>query len=154
MDIKVIRKLYNNVCTIGEMYIDGDYFSFTLEDRVRQNGELKVFGETAIPSGTYNIILTVSPRFGREMPLLLNVPGFAGVRIHSGNTANDTEGCLLVGKVHHRGANRISRSRVAANELTQKIKTAINSRDTVRLTIIDSFRVDFNVGSSNKSAFA
>jgi len=92
--------------TIGKLYIDDVYFCDTLEDTVRDvnkngkfdNGEKKIKGETAIPYGTYEIKWTYSPRFKKYTPQLMNVPSFEGVRIHSGNTSKDTEGCLLLGE--------------------------------------------------------
>lgn len=82
--------------TIGRLFLDGKYFCDTLEDTVRDDG-LKVYGKTAIPAGTYKLELTESPRFRCLMPLICNVPNFSGVRIHAGNTAEDTDGCVLVG---------------------------------------------------------
>ena len=82
--------------TIGKLYIDDKYFCDTLEDTVRTDG-MKVYGKTAIPAGTYKIELTESPRFRCLMPLICNVPNFSGIRIHAGNSAEDTDGCVLVG---------------------------------------------------------
>lgn len=81
--------------TEGILYIDEKYFCRTLEDKVRDK---KIANETAIPYGTYQVILSYSPRFKRFLPLLLNVPNFEGIRIHMGNTTKDTSGCILVGE--------------------------------------------------------
>lgn len=104
--IKVIRDTYTDKSTIGRLYINDVFFCDTLEDIVRDSnkdgdlddkGESKVHGKTAIPSGTYKMILSVSNRFKKLMPEILNVKGFLGIRIHSGNVSEDTEGCILVG---------------------------------------------------------
>lgn len=93
--------------TIGKLYIDGTYFCDTIEDTDRglsisddlqKINRIKVKGKTAIPIGQYVVTKTYSNRFKRNMYLLNNVPGFAGIRIHSGNTAEHTEGCLILGK--------------------------------------------------------
>lgn len=95
MNIQLKRRYIGEGYTIGTLSIDGQYFCDTLEDAVRQ---VKVYGKTAIPYGRYNIILNVSPRFGRILPRLIDVPQFDGVLIHRGNTAEDTAGCILVGE--------------------------------------------------------
>ena len=104
--------------TIGKLYIDGKYFCDTLEDRVRAPG-VKVPGRTAIPAGKYKIKLTESLRFKKLMPRLENVPGFTGVLIHSGNTAEDTEGCILVGR------NRVKGKVLDSRETFQKLFTIL-----------------------------
>lgn len=81
--------------THGKLFIDDEYFCDTMEDQER---DIKVAGKTAIPLGHYRVILDMSARFKQLMPQILNVPNYAGVRIHFGNTAADTEGCVLVGK--------------------------------------------------------
>lgn len=107
MEIKLVRIAFKETYTIGKLYVDGKYFCDTIEDKDRglDNSmtaneilKRKVKGQTAIPTGHYNIDITYSPKFKRMMPLLLDVKGFSGIRIHSGNTAKDTEGCLVVGK--------------------------------------------------------
>jgi hypothetical protein len=95
MNLRLKRTHGTKDYTHGQLFIDDVYFCDTLEDQER---ETKVFGETAIPCGTYKVILTMSNRFKKLMPLLVNVPNFSGIRIHNGNTKDHTEGCVLVGK--------------------------------------------------------
>jgi hypothetical protein len=119
MEIDLRRVELSSFCTIGELYVDGEFVCYTLEDAVRDH---KIPGETAIPAGRYQVILTWSPRFRRILPLLMDVPGFEGIRIHPGNTAADTEGCILVGKV--RGAAAVFQSRDAFDALFLKLEAA------------------------------
>lgn len=116
MNLTLRRHASGLTCTIGDLYIDGAWFCNTLEDIVRPD---KVAGETAIPAGTYKVVVTESPRFKRRLPLLLNVPNFEGVRIHAGNTDRDTEGCILVG--HWGGGEFISDSRAALAVLMERL---------------------------------
>lgn len=95
MKLKLQRTFKAETYTVGKLFIDGVYFCDTLEDKVR---DVKIKGITAIPTGKYKVQITMSNRFKKLMPLLINVPNFEGVRIHSGNTSEDTEGCILVGK--------------------------------------------------------
>lgn len=102
MLITVARQPSLEHCTLGTLSIDGVEECVTLEDVVRESpgdpvAAWKVPGETAIPVGKYRVIVNHSAHFGRDLPLLLKVPGFEGVRIHPGNTDKDTEGCILVG---------------------------------------------------------
>ena len=117
--------------TIGRLAVDGVDFCWTLEDVVRTGP--KVYGQTAIPTGTYAVQLTMSPRFKRVLPLLLNVPGFEGVRIHPGNTAADTEGCILVGLGH--ADDRITDSRAAFDALFARLKAAADRGEAISLSI-------------------
>jgi len=96
MKLLLKRIALEETYTIGKLYADGVKICDTLEDKVRPVGE-KVWGETAIPYGNYKVIITYSNRFKRKLPLLVNVPQFEGIRIHPGNTAVDTHGCILVG---------------------------------------------------------
>lgn len=115
-----IKRLYKTEnSTIGELLVDGIWECFTLEDTERK---IKIKGETAIPKGTYKVIINESNRFKRSLPLLLNVPGFEGVRIHSGNSNHDTEGCILVGQT--RNKNYIGQSRKAFDKLFKKMQAA------------------------------
>jgi hypothetical protein len=98
MDLILIRNIYTPVNTIGDLLIEHSIFCHTLEDVVRHYGSKKVYGETAIPSGRYKVILSMSNRFKRIMPEILEVPNFTGVRMHGGNTAKDTEGCIIISK--------------------------------------------------------
>lgn len=107
MKLKLVRIANRPTYCIGKLYLDGVYFCDTIEDTdrglddsmsVREIMSKKVKGQTAIPTGTYTIEITYSPKYKRMMPLLLGVKGYSGIRIHSGNTSKDTEGCLLVGK--------------------------------------------------------
>ena len=138
MELRLKRRPSLAHCTLGDLYIDGEWQCVTLEDRVREIpgvpvDKWKVPGETAIPSGTYAVFINDSPRFGRPLPMLLNVPGFTGVRIHPGNTAKDTEGCILVGKKVV--GESIVESRIAFGELFEKIQDAIDSLDKVHITV-------------------
>jgi hypothetical protein len=125
MLIKVKRFEFKDTHTVGKLYINGIYEAYTLEDAVR-NGT-KVVGKTAIPAGEYNLIIDASTRFKRDMPHILDVPNFTGVRIHAGNTSADTEGCILLGTTWS-GKDFIGNSKIAYNkffEKLQKAKTAI-----------------------------
>lgn len=131
MDIKVSRKVYTEKSTIGELSIDGAFECYTLEDMVRAGA--KVPGKTAIPAGTYRVIIDMSARFGKLMPHVLDVPGFDGIRIHAGNTDADTEGCLILGRVKKR--DRVEDSRAALVFFAAKLETAIQLGESVTLTI-------------------
>lgn len=119
--------------TIGSLSIDGQWQCWTLEDVVRPPSAPKVPGQTAIPFGTYLLAITFSPHFQRDMPLLLNVPNFEGVRIHPGNTPADTEGCILVGQ--DRLGKSIGHSLAAFNALYPPIRDAL-ARGPVTLEIV------------------
>lgn len=131
MNIKVERKWCGPTCTIGVLSVNGTDEMFTLEDTERME---KVYGETAIPKGVYNVTITHSPRFKKDLPLIENVPGFEGVRIHPGNTAEDTEGCILVGKT--KGPESVGKSREAFNDLFKEIRGAIDRGEQVILEIV------------------
>lgn len=124
MELIVKRTTFTPKSTIGELWVDGQFFCYTLEDTrrgLKQSDSVedirrkKLPGITAIPSGRYQLILNYSNRFKKIMPLLLNVPGFEGVRIHAGNKAEDTEGCLLLGM--EKAVDSVLKSRAAFQKL-------------------------------------
>lgn len=123
MTLILDRIWFTRRATIGELSIDGEFECYILEDfdRLKKGGK-KVYGTTAIPKGTYKIRLTYSPRFKKKLPILLNVPGFTGIRIHAGNTAKDTEGCLLPGLT--KSENFVGQSKRAFGKLYTKLKRA------------------------------
>jgi hypothetical protein len=98
MEMKTIRTDYSKISTQGIFLCDSEFFGYTLEDRIRElkSAAYKVYGETAIPAGRYEVVLRKSPRFRITLPTLLAVPYFDGVLIHGGNTVADTHGCILV----------------------------------------------------------
>ena len=122
MQVKVIRKEFTDKSTIGELFIDNNFFCYTLEDKVRAINEPKVYGQTAIPKGKYEVIINYSNRFKQQMPLLLKVQGFEGIRIHKGNTDVDTHGCILLGK--SKSKDFIGLSNVAYNEFMTMLNKA------------------------------
>ncbi|MCW3102337.1 MAG: hypothetical protein JWO09_777 [Bacteroidetes bacterium] len=119
MNLKLIRKYPAADCVIGELYVDNIFECYTCEDIERPE---KIHGVTAIPRGIYEVVVTFSDRFKRQLPLLLNVPGYEGIRIHPGNTAADTEGCILPGK--GKTESSVTQSVVAFNALFSKIESA------------------------------
>ena len=137
------RKTY----TIGRLYIreqvmdeylpgyEDHYFCDTLEPTWRdyEHGAYKVKGRSAIPEGRYAVVISYSPRFKQWLPILLGVPKFEGIRIHAGNTAKDTEGCILVGQ--NREVGKVLDSRKWLYELKQKIVEAKDRGEAVWLTI-------------------
>lgn len=123
MQLRLIREPSRLGATLGVLFVDGIFECFTLEDVVRAGD--KVDTQTAIPAGRYQVVITFSNRFQRPLPLLVNVPGFEGIRIHPGNTDADTEGCILVGA--DRGLNAVLQSRLAFADLLPKLETGLKA---------------------------
>ena len=119
MKLMLERDRPSLTCTMGTLLVDGAFECFTLEDLPQ---EIKVPGETRIPAGTYQVKITWSPRFKCLMPLLIDVPGFDGIRIHPGNSAEDTHGCILVGETE--SAEWLGKSRKAYDHLFSKMQDA------------------------------
>lgn len=142
MKLRLERKYFKETYTIGNLYINGSFFSNTLEDKNRDvnkngkfdNGETKVYGETCIPFGTYKIVLTMSPKFKRELPRLLNVPSFEGVLIHRGNTAKDSAGCILIGE--NKAVGKVLNSTPYEERLVKMMKTAISRGEEITIEIV------------------
>ena len=131
MKLKLVRKYRKETYTIGKLYVDGVYFCDTIEDKDRGLDDAmglaeimikKRYGETAIPYGTYKVEITYSPKYKKLMPEVKNVKGFSGIRIHSGNTAKDTLGCLIIGRNTQVGM--VTESRKTYNKLFALMKDA------------------------------
>lgn len=132
MDLLLTRKIRSNTSTIGELTVNGVFECYILEDKDRglsstmslsEIASQKVPAKTCIPAGRYEVIVSFSNRFKKSLPLLLDVPGFAGIRIHTGNTSADTEGCLLPGAT--KSADFVGKSTVAFNALFSKITAGV-----------------------------
>lgn len=153
MNLLLDRKYKKDTYTIGKLYIDGKYFCDTLEDKDRgltsimspaEITKIKIYGETAIPIGTYKIDMnTISPRFkarswakpyGGKIPRLLVVPGFDGVLIHVGNTKDDTSGCILVGK--NTIVGQVTNSTQTFHSLMKELLEAKARGEQIEITII------------------
>lgn len=126
--------------TTGQILIDGTYLCDSLEDTTRDHnkdgdlddpGEGKIWGQTAIPYGSYRIVLSYSPRFKKILPELVGVRHFTGIRIHPGNTVRDTHGCILPGKLSRATPGTLAggSSRPAYLKLLQAISDAINYKE-------------------------
>lgn len=128
---RIAKKL---LYTIGKLFVDGKYFCDTLEDRCRDlDREEKVMNETAIPAGVYEVIVNVSAKFKRKLPLLLDVPHFTGIRIHRGNTDKDTSGCILVGENKQLG--RVINSTPYELRLTEMLERAMLSGEKITIEV-------------------
>jgi len=142
MKLKLERKYFKDTYTIGNLYVDGSFFSNTLEDKNRDvnkngkfdNGEAKVYGETCIPFGTYKIVVNMSPKFKRELPRLLDVPSFEGTLIHRGNTAKDSAGCILVGE--NKAVGKVLNSTPYEERLVKMMKEAIAREEEITIEIV------------------
>lgn len=134
MNIVLKRIAKRDTYTIGQLYIDGQYWCDTLEDRVRDlSKERKVAGETAIPAGTYDVVVNISPKFKRLLPRLLSVPHFEGVLIHRGNTAADSAGCILVGENKAKG--KVLNSTIWEHRITEYLLDAKNKGEDIKITV-------------------
>ena len=140
MKLKLVRRKFDNLRTISDLYVNDSFFCNVLEDVDRgltqqmslsEIASIKVHGATAIPYGTYQVINSFSPRFNKYLPLLLNVPGYSGIRIHPSNTELDTEGCLLPGV---ESKNKVINSRATFARLFALLQKA-EKTDKIVITI-------------------
>ena len=130
MNLRVIREPSTVAATMGILLIDGVFACWTLEDVVRP---VKIPGETAIPAGRYDVRLSLSQRFQKVLPELLAVPGYSGIRVHAGNGAGDTQGCVLVGR--KRTTNGVLESKLALMEVMEHLRRATTAVDPIAITI-------------------
>jgi len=145
LELETFRKYLAETYTIGKFSADGEYLCDTLEDKVRElhdinhdrdfddPGEGKVYGYTAVPCGRYPVIVSMSPKLGRRLPLIQNVLGFIGIRIHGGKNADWSEGCILVGENKVKGG--LINYRFWEAEIVRIIDQAIKEGKQVFLTI-------------------
>jgi hypothetical protein len=139
MEIDLHRTKGGEVATLGDFYINTNFVCHTLEDRVRiELGQDKIMKETAIPAGRYKIIIDFSNKFQRLMLHVLDVPQFTGIRIHKGNTDQNTEGCILLG-MNIAGDDLITQSTEAFDLVYPQIETALNAGEEVWITITNDF---------------
>ena len=141
MELLLKRTTKTENSTIGELLVNGQPECFVLEDKDRNLSsempleeikEIKVYGKTAIPTGRYEIAITFSNKFQKYLPLLINVKGYEGIRIHPGNTAEDSSGCLLTGSF--RNHDRVTQSKAAFSKLFSKLR-AVEKVEKIFITI-------------------
>lgn len=138
MKLELIREEFTDKSTIGSLYIDGKFFCYTLEDKDRgldqkqpleEITKAKVYGQTAIPTGTYKVTVNLSARLKRELPLIMDVPGYQGIRIHKGNTDVDTLGCVILGT--KKGKDAVYQSTIQE----QRILSVLKGQKDITITI-------------------
>ena len=138
MELKVVRSIRNETSTLGKMYINDEFFAYTCEDTVRNlNGDRskKIKGQTAIDAGRYEVVLSFSDHFQKYLPLLLNVPCFDGIRIHGGNTSEDSLGCILIG-ANSDLKSCISNCASKVNSLVATLKT-VEKKEKIWIEIVE-----------------
>lgn len=142
MEILIKRIAKKSTYTIGKLYVDNEYFCDTLEDKdrglkdtmsVEEILKIKVKHETAIPTGNYNVDITYSPRFKKQLPIVFNVKGFDGIRFHSGNTDKDSSGCVLLGE--NKVIGKVINSRVTCEKFISLLTGAKNKQEKIILKI-------------------
>lgn len=135
MVLELVRRKFTDKSTIGDLFLNGVWQCYTLEDCYRPGDiwKVKVAGETCIPEGKYDLTLDFSERFQRIMPHILNVPNFEGIRMHAGNTNADTEGCILVAM--QEGEDEVMLSRKAFDALMPRLQLAFDNKEHILIEI-------------------
>lgn len=128
-DLRLVREIQTSDTTLGRLFMGPNDYFYSCEDLQRPT---KIYGRTAIPVGKYEVIITMSNRFKRRLPLLLDVPQFEGIRIHTGNTSEDTDGCILLGLT--KAKNGVGNSQAAMTYFMPRLETLLLS-DKVWITI-------------------
>jgi len=141
MTMKLVRVTNTPDFTEGKLYIDGAHECYTIEDTDRfleeHGAGAKIYGKTAIPRGMYPVVISYSPRFKKELIEIKDVPYFEGIRIHTGNTAEDTDGCIIVGSVNESDDDGfIGASKKAYKKLHEKVKNALDKNEEVWIEIV------------------
>ena len=138
MKLKLNRDIHSDTFTLGRLSVNGEEKYFTVEDKDRglENGGVKVKAQTAIPKGIYKVDITMSPKYKKKMPVLLNVPQFTGIRIHSGNDKDDTEGCIIIGMSRNEKTGWVSESRKAIAELYELLFDAYEKNEPITIEIV------------------
>ena len=135
MELLLSRLKFYDTHTTGQLYVNGEFFCFTLEDIIREVdnksiSEWKIKNETAIPQGRYKVTLEMSGRFGPDTLTVNQVPGFQYIRMHSGNTDKDTEGCIILGyKLTPLGIIQFGTTRPAVFDLKGKVRQALRTEE-------------------------
>ena len=139
MEIKLIRESFGDTFTEGKLLIDNVFECYTVEDTDRKMEEdltRKINGKTAIPRGRYEVVLSMSNRFKKVLPEVLNVPGFTGIRIHAGNSSIDTEGCIILGSVNAKvDDDWVGGSKIALTQFMTKLETAKSNNEQMFIEI-------------------
>lgn len=128
LHLKLKRKHYGETFTEGKMFINEGFECYTVEDTDRhlEDGGEKVQNKTAIPKGVYDVTISYSNRFKKHLIEVREVEGFSGIRIHSGNSSKDTEGCIIVGASNEKDTDDwVSQSKIAYDKLHKKVKEAL-----------------------------
>lgn len=139
MYLQLVRENMSELATEGKLFVNGTFECYSLEDTDRQleNGGEKIYGKTAIPRGVYDVVISYSQRFKQDMPEILNVPQFEGIRIHWGNKAEDTDGCPLVGAENKTNDdNWIGQSKIAYDKLLSKMIEAKERGEKLTIEIV------------------